>query len=438
MDRCFFKMAALGLPVFIGAISAEPAAADDLADMRQEIRALRQQYDGALQRLQKDYEAKLQQMEKRVKAAEAKAQAAQEAADAARTSPPALAQAEAPAAAAAAAPAPVPASEPTPVPSGGGAPASASAFNPAIGAVLMGQTTAQTRNPNDFRIPGFALGDSAGQLPRGFAINESEVNLSANVDQALYGNLTLAFERNNSVGVEEGFIQTTSLPYGLTVKGGRFFSGIGYLNEQHAHTWDFADPALPYQAFLNTQYDDDGVQLRWLAPTDRFLEFGAEAFRGDFFPAGGTDNHNLGAGAWSAFVHTGDDIGDSASYRLGLSHLWTTAKNRTTSGLAGSDVFSGTDHTYIADAVYKWAPNGNFVERYLKLQAEFFLQQEQGLFNANPHFANTRTGFYAQGVYQFMPQWRAGLRYDQVHADRLGPGFAGSTLDNLGATPRRY
>ena len=99
MDRFFVKLAALGLPAVIGVISAEPAAADDLADMRQEIQALRQQYDGALQRLQKDYEAKLQQMEKRVKAAEAKAQAAQEAADAARTSPPALAQAEAPAAA---------------------------------------------------------------------------------------------------------------------------------------------------------------------------------------------------------------------------------------------------------------------------------------------------------------------------------------------------
>jgi len=440
MDRCFFKMAAVGLPVVIGAISAGPAAADDLADMRQEIQGLRQQYEGALQRLQKDYEGKLHQMEKRVKAAEAKAQAAQEAAEAARTPPPALAQSEPPAPATAVAPSPAPAEPPAsgPVASGGGTPASAAAFNPAIGAVLMGQTTAQTRNPNDFRIPGFALGDNAGPLPRGFAINESEVNLSANVDQALYGNLTLAFERNNTVGVEEGFIQTTSLPYGLTIKGGRFFSGIGYLNEQHAHTWDFADPALPYQAFLNTQYDDDGVQLRWLAPTEQFLEFGAEAFRGDFFPGGGTDNHNLGVGAWSAFVHTGDDIGESASYRVGLSHLWTTAKNRTTAGLAANDVFSGTDHTYIADAVYKWAPNGNFVERYLKLQGEFFLRQEQGVFNASPHFAGTQTGFYAQGVYQFMPQWRVGLRYDQVHADRLGPGFAGSTLDNLGATPRRY
>ncbi|HEX7968729.1 MAG TPA: hypothetical protein VF502_10955, partial [Stellaceae bacterium] len=291
--------------------------------------------------------------------------------------------------------------------------------------------------------PGFTLGDSAKPPPRGLAINESEINLQANVDQALYGNLTLSFARDNTVAVEEGFIQSTTLPYGFTARAGRFFSGIGYLNEQHAHTWDFADQALPYRAFLSTQYDDDGVQLRWLAPTDRFLELGAEVFRGDSFPAGGTNNHNQGVGAWSAFVHTGDDIGESASYRVGLSHLWTTAKNRSTNdidgtGAAVADIFSGTDHTYIADAVFKWAPNGNFVERYLKLQGEFFLRQEQGAFNGAPFSNGTQAGFYAQSVYQFMPRWRFGLRYDQVHANSLGPGFAGTTLDNLNATPRRY
>jgi hypothetical protein len=103
-----------------------------------------------------------------------------------------------------------------------------------------------------------------------------------------------------------------------------------------------------------------------------------------------------------------------------------------------TDIFSGTDNTYIADGVFKWAPNGNFVDRYLKLQGEFFLRREQGAFNGVNFSPTTQTGFYTQGVYQFMPQWRVGLRYDQLHADSLGPTFAGTTLDNLGATPRRY
>ncbi len=438
------------------ATAAQPAHAQDqdLAALHREMEQMRQQYDAALKRLQQQYERRLGTMEKRLEAAEkeaaaAKAQAgaAQQAVDTAQQ-PPTPAPAPAATAEAAPAPAPAPAAAAAPAPASaqpGGEAASAAAFNPAIGAVLNGTFMAANHNPNTWRVPGVPLGDAALPPPRGLGLGESEVNLNANVDQAVFANLTLAFERDNSVGVEEGFIQPTALPYGLTLKAGRFFSGVGYLNSQHSHTWDFADQPLPYMAFLNTQYDDDGVQLLWLAPTPMFVQFGGELFRGDAFPAGGRDNHNAGVGAWSAFVDLGDDIGTSASYSVGLSHLWTKAEDRTTRGQNGTDAFTGTDHTTILDAVYKWAPNGNFALTYLKLQSEFFLREENGTFYpaggvaAGLPFSNgTETGFYVQGVYQFMPQWRFGLRYDQVHAPSLGPLFAGTTLDNLGATSRRY
>ncbi len=70
------------------------------------------------------------------------------------------------------------------------------------------------------------------------------------------------------------------MPADLSLKAGRFFYGIAYMNERHSHTDDFADRPLPYRAMLNTVYLDDGVQLRWLAPTDTFLEFGRELMRG--------------------------------------------------------------------------------------------------------------------------------------------------------------
>jgi hypothetical protein len=422
------------LPLSFGMVAAHPAAAQDLGDIRREMEQMRRQYDAELERMRQQYEKRLQGMEQRLNAAEDKASAASAKATAA--SDKAGEAQKAAEVAQQAPPAPMPDPGPAPAPAGANVQASANAFNPAISVVLDGKFGAYGRNPDTYRLPGFALGDEAKPPPRGFGIGESEINFQANVDQTLFANLTLAFARDNSVGVEEAFIQPTALPYGLTLRAGRFFSGIGYLNEQHAHTWDFADQALPYRAFLNNQYDDDGVQVRWLAPTDQFLEFGAEAFRGSGFPAGGTNNHNAGVGAWSAFAHLGDDIGESASYRVGLSHLWTSAKNRLSNN--DTDSFTGTDHTYIADAVFKWAPNGNFVERYLKLQGEFFLRNEAGTFNGLKFPSRTQTGFYAQSIYQFMPRWRVGLRYDQVHADGLGPGFAGTTLDNLGVTSRRY
>jgi hypothetical protein len=88
--------------------------------------------------------------------------------------------------------------------------------------------------------------------------------------------------------------------------------------------------------------------------------------------------------------------------------------------------------------VLKWAPDGNFADRYLKLQAEIFLQQLRGTFNGMKLPHNDALGFYIQAVYQFMPRWRFGLRYDQVRADTLGPDFAATTLDGGGKTLRRY
>ncbi len=435
------------------ALSSVPAKADDLGEMRQEMQAMQRQYQAELAKLQHDYEAKLQSMEKRLDAAESKATAAtQKADDAQKAAQAAQTAADTSAQTAAAAPAPADTGGNT------NAQSSANSFNPTIGAVLNGTGMASSLNPNTWHAPGFALGNEAGPPPRGLSIGESEVNLQANVDQALFANLTVAFENDNSVNVEEAFVQPTALPWNFTAKFGRFFSGIGYLNEQHSHTWDFADAPLPYMVFLNTQYGDDGVQLRWAAPTNVFLEFGAEAMRGASFPANSLEeslstNQNAGVGAWSAFVHVGDDINDSSSYSAGLSYLGTRSNDRMTNpvgGPPGSDQFTGSDNTFIGDVVYKWAPNGNFADRYLKLQGEVFLRKEQGAFTAldfpgasgiattKPFSAGLQNGFYVQGVYQFIPFWRVGVRYDQVHAPSLGSSFAGTTLNSGNLTPRRY
>jgi len=87
------------------------------------------------------------------------------------------------------------------------------------------------------------------------------------------------------VEVEEAFFQTLQLGAGFTVKGGRYLSSIGYLNPIHQHAWDFQDAPLAYKAFLGGRWNDDGVQLRWVAPVDLLVELGAEAGRGRSFPA---------------------------------------------------------------------------------------------------------------------------------------------------------
>jgi len=315
------------------------------------------------------------------------------------------------------------------------------AFNPDIALILSGTYGQFQHDPAGYAIPGVPLTADSGPGERGFTLGESELSMSANIDPDWYGLLTFAMAGDNTTSVENAYVQTTSLGNGVTVRGGRFFSGIGYLNEQHAHTWDFVDTALPYRAFLGTQYKDDGVQLRWVAPLDLFTEFGAEWLNGSNFPAGGSANN--GRGAWSTYVHVGDDVGDSNSWRAGLSYLATKAVDRNTISVnpANDDLFTGTSKLLVADFVWKWAPMGNATQRNFKLQAEYLHVNNDGDFTPAGGtvipYDGKNNGWYVQGIYQFMPRWRIGLRHDQIRTNDPGIAFTGTVLDPQGHNPSR-
>jgi hypothetical protein len=420
------------------AIQMNAAHADEATDLA----AIRKQING----MQHEYEAKIKSLEARLARAERDAKTARNVAQAASRHPRVAAAANnATAQVAQAAPpwplpptdvsaesAPIPEQSPAPPPT---PPISQNAFNPGIAAVLNGFLMASSHDTKNAIIPGFALGDEAGLPPRGFSIGESEISFAANIDPQLAAFLDISFDDQNNPDVEEAYITTKDLPGGLTVKAGRFLSGIGYINERHAHDWSFSDAPLPYRAFLNNQYGDDGIQVRWLAPTDTFLEFGAEAFRGDAYPAAGAA-HN-GVGTETAFVHTGGDINDSSSWLAALSYLHSSADGRITDDplSSGVEYFTGNDDLGILSLVYKWAPGGNPTVQNLVLSGEGFLGREKGV-SDNVPVSQDRNGFYVQGVYQFMPQWSAGLRYAQVNASGVSPLLAGTVLDDLGHTPK--
>ncbi|MGI9288401.1 MAG: hypothetical protein ACR2P1_23650 [Pseudomonadales bacterium] len=316
------------------------------------------------------------------------------------------------------------------------------AFNPALSLILDGSFASYQNEPEDYELPGFPLGGEAGLGDDGFAIGETELAISTNIDDKFYGKLTVAIAEEDGeteLELEEAYFQTLGLGHGITVRGGRFFSAVGYLNEQHAHAWDFADAPLIYRGLFGDQLIDDGVQLRFIAPTDLFLELGAEALRGSRFPAGG---EHSGAGAWSLFAHVGGDIGYSHSWQLGLSHWSADVEDRGVEG--GGLSFDGDSEINALDFVYKWAPNGNATQRNFKFQFEYFDRNEDGevtVEDADPvqlaRFDGSQQGWYAQAIYQFVPQWRAGVRYDSLQNDNTS-ALPSDALGEEDFEPKRY
>jgi hypothetical protein len=372
-------MAALIAPVTV-------QAADDVDALRAEIAALKAEYA------------------QRVTALEAR-----------------IDQLEATATVAAAAPVePPPPAAPAPAPA-----RTSSAFNPSISAILTGNYADLSEDPADFNFAGFMpSGGEIGPGERSFNLGESEVTIAASVDPYFSAAMTVALSGEGEIGVEEAFARTTSLPAGFTVKGGRFFSGLGYLNEIHAHAWDFVDQPLVYQAFYGGQFGQDGVQVKWLAPTDLFLEFGAETGNGGEFP--GTRLGRNGLNGTTLFTHVGGDLGESVGWRAGLSWMDMDAEDRAYEDVdsLGNEVvnsFTGSSATWIVDATLKWTPAASTRRQVFKLQAEYMRRTEDGSLTydvtgagLDGSYRSEQDGWYVQGVYQFNPRWRFGLRYDEL------------------------
>jgi hypothetical protein len=389
--------AAAGLACVLGSAAAQ---ADEISALRRELDTIKLEYS-----------TRIATLEKRI--AELEAQAAV-AAQAAATTPP-----------------------PPPSAPSGQAAGTGTAFNPAMSVILAGTYSNLSEDPATYRIAGFIpAGPGVGPGTRSFNLGESELTLSANVDPYFFANLTASIRSDDTISVEEAFFRTTALSHGFTVKGGRFFAGVGYLNEIHAHAWDFIDQPLIYQAFFDSQLAEDGIQVKWLAPTDLFVEIGAETGNGDRYP--GTQRNRNGANGGAVFVHLGNDVGDSGSWRAGVSFLDRDADNRNYQDVDAAartvtDAFTGTSRTWVADASFKWAPHGNPTVHSLKVQGEYMHRTESGVLafdttgtNLGGDFKSTQSGWYLQGVYQFRPRWRVGIRYDSLDSGSSHIGLVDS------------
>jgi len=312
----------------------------------------------------------------------------------------------------------------------GASPVSEAAFNPAVSLVLAGTYTRFSQDPKRYAINGFIpAGSDAGPPRRSFGLGESELGIAANIDQTLRGQFTVSVPANGNPGVEEAFIQTLGLDDGVTLRAGRFLSGIGYLNGQHSHAWDFADQPLAYSAFLGGQWKNDGIQIKWVAPTDLLIEVGGELGAGGAFPS--TDRNKNGNTVGALFAHAGGDAGERGSWRAGLSVLHTSPRDRQYDdvnhlGNSVTNSFSGRSRTWIADAVWK---QDFLYGRKLIVQGEYFRRRENGTLtfdkngaDLNGDYAAAQSGFYAQAVYQFLPRWRVGYRYDGLNSGQLRIG----------------
>ncbi len=143
-------------------------------------------------------------------------------------------------------------------------------FNPSIG--LVGETVFSTNNRSS--------GETGSDRPGHLDINQRsiELNLAASVDPFAKGYVVINASADPITGeataaVEEAALETTSLPWNLTLKGGRFFGEFGRLAYIHDHELPFVNRPLVLDQYIGGESQTDGLQLSWLLPTEHYINF---------------------------------------------------------------------------------------------------------------------------------------------------------------------
>lgn len=257
---------------------------------------------------------------------------------------------------------------------------------------------------------------------KGFNLNYAELVLSSSVDPLL--NLDGVFHfSQNGVEIEELYFTSNVLGDGFKLKGGKFLSNFGYLNEQHHHSWNFGAMPLVYHGFLGDHgINEKGLQLQYTLPTPIYTMIGVEALQGEnegSFGHEGIEEMGVskkdGATMFVGYIKSSYDIGDTTLFG-GISYASGKSRHDHSDDDENPHAFAGDAKLYGADFVLFHQLNSY---SYIKWQSEYLQRELKGQsYNfTSKKFADVtkkQGGFYSELIYAYDKNYRTGIRYDGI------------------------
>ena len=273
-----------------------------------------------------------------------------------------------------------------------------SALNPAIGMAIDATAEHRAKTGGDFNFRAAELGISASIDPYARAY-------------------TFFTGSRDEFEVEEAAIVTTSLPWNLQARAGRFFADFGRLAKFHPHEYAFVNTPLSLERIVGGESKADGIELSYLFPTPFFL-------RGTIGGVNklGAENERLDdtkSRAWSRFTYLGRlqtyfDVSDNHSIELGSSLAFTPSIRIPSDPQGGNRTLTGVDVTY------RYQPLGSTLYQGFTLGAEFFGNSER-VERSSGFRRMFAPGGYAYGEAKINREWAAGFLYDNAPS-LMSPG----------------
>lgn len=297
---------------------------------------------------------------------------------------------------------------------------------------------------------------------RGFTLQNVELSLLGAVDPYFTGEAHLVYfidplKGESTVELEEAFLTTTSLPYGLQLKAGQFVTEFGQINSRHPHAWDWQDqPVINTRLFGPDGMRGPGLRLGWLMPTPWFSELylGVQNANGETMASflASEEFYEERAIAGRSFRQRDVRHLKDLVYLSRWNNSWDLSDSLTSvigfSGLYGPNATGPNGDTWIygMDMKWRWRPVNNFRGWPFLLWQSEVMQRDfmaDRFFDAS-HATEGITlpgrtlhdwGFYSQLLYGFHYGWSAGLRYE--YAGGSGASLEGRKNDPFRADRQR-
>ena len=256
-----------------------------------------------------------------------------------------------------------------------------------------------------------------------FALQSGELFISAPIDPFLRGYASLAGSSEEGFDIEEAAVITTSLPWNLTVKGGRFFADVGRFPHWHGEQLPFVDRPPSIARLIPGESRAEGGELSWLAPTEHYFRVTAGIYNSigetDELPptVGSEGSRGFDQLTWLVHPSTYFDLTDTLNLELG--GTFATIADR------------GARYLYGFDATLRHQPGTSEFYQGFVLGSEWYWNNEEFQDvveigtdpDGNPIFGNER--FRRNGGYGYLEtflsrSYSLGARFDYAE-EPFGP-----------------
>jgi hypothetical protein len=226
--------------------------------------------------------------------------------------------------------------------------------------------------------------------------------------------------------LEEAFGKIINIPGGFELKGGRFLSHFGPLNDRHVHGWDFVDAEMANTRYLGEEaLLLEGAELSWTLPLGMDPAFVSVASLGfGDAPAHGDEHGEEHGGEETPHEGDGAYLNDNAvtarligRYRFDDFHTITVGG----SWAGGTNGFGERSDVFGIDAEYLWREKGlepggrAFLWRneFLWRDVEAFSEHdddEDGVIDETFRGSYQDCGFHSHFIYSWNERLDTGLR----------------------------